>query len=223
MENISPTWKSESGNLELFNCDCMEVMARYPDKHFDLAIVDPPYGIGDFKNSVGDRKPYNRDWKIEWNDSGPDAAYFQELYRVSKNLIVWGVNYYAQHVKEIGRIVWDKGNSSGVGSDCELASQFKDVRVVKYYLQNIGFIRSDRDDPKIHPCQKPVALYNWLLANYAKRGQTILDTHLGSGSSAIACHYAGCPLVACEIDLDYFNAAVERVRNNTAQTTLFDL
>lgn len=196
-------------------------MAKYPDKYFDLAIVDPPYGIGDFKNSCNySRRPYNRDWKIEWNDAPPEKEYFDELYRISKSAIIWGVNYYGSFVREVGRIVWDKLNSSNIGSDCEIASQFKDRRVVKFTFRNTGFCRDDNAD-KIHPCQKPVKLYEWLLKNYAKLGDKILDTHLGSGSIAIACHNMGFDLTAYEIDKDYYDAAKKRLEEHQKQLQMF--
>jgi site-specific DNA-methyltransferase (adenine-specific) len=197
----------------------MEYMATLPDKAFDLAIVDPPYGIGNFKNSTGSRRPYNKEWKIGWNDAPPGTEYFEELYRVSQNVIVWGCNYYGKFVREVGRIVWDKLNSSEIGSDCEIASQPKDRRVVKITIRHTGFCSSDKSK-KIHPCQKPVALYEWLLTNYAKPGYRILDTHLGSGSSAIAAHYFGVDFVGCEIDKDYYEAACKRVKEQTRQLRL---
>ena len=139
--------------IELLNIDCMEYMATQPDKSFDLAIVDPPYGIGDFKNSVRKNRPYNKNWKIVWNDTPPGDSYFTELYRVSKNTIIWGCNYYGKNILDVGRIVWDKGNFSGVGSDCEIASHSFDRRVIKHYLKNTGFIGPEVGR-KIHPCQK---------------------------------------------------------------------
>ena len=207
--------------INLFNTNCMEGMKDYPDKFFDLAIVDPPYGIGDFKNSVGySRKPYNIDWKIDWNDQCPGPEYFNEIYRVSNNLICWGVNYYSKHIKEVGRIIWDKGNESGIGSACEIASQFRDIRVVKIFIRNTGFCRTEKD-LKIHPCQKPVALYKWLLKNYAKPGDKILDTHGGSMSIAIACHDMGHDLWLWELDESYFLAGKERLERHQQQGRLF--
>jgi len=198
----------------------MEYMAGVPDNAFHLAIVDPPYGIGTFDQAPRMAKPYNRKWNIPWNDSAPTIEYFNELCRVSLNRIVWGSNYYKWLDGVGGCIVWDKGNSSGVGSDCEIASHTFDKRVVKHYLQNIGFIGPEKGR-KIHPCQKPVKLYEWLIKNYAKPGDRILDTHLGSGSSAIAAHYAGYDFVGCELDEDYYNAAVQRFNDETKQQALF--
>jgi len=206
--------------MKLYNADCLPAMKEMPDNAYDLAIVDPPYGIGVFRNRPWKGRPYNKDWKIDWNDSPPTAEYFSELYRVSTEVICWGANYYGGFIKETGRIIWDKGNNSGIGSACEIASQPKDLRIVKFTYQNTGFCRAD-SDIKIHPCQKPVALYKWLLTNYAKPGQTILDTHLGSGSSAIACHDYGYDLTAYEIDKEYFEAATERIERHKAQGQLF--
>ena len=195
----------------------MALMARYPDKHFDLAIVDPPYGIG---RDGGETGKY---WKWyepkEWDSKRPDAAYFLELRRVSKNQIVWGANYMTEHLPpSMGWIVWDKGQDLTM-SDCELAyTSFE--RALRRKVMNrckIGDMGG-----RIHPTQKPVALYRWLLENYAEPGQRVLDTHLGSGSHAIAAHYFGAHLTACEIDPDYYAEAMARIKRETAQTTLFN-
>lgn len=190
------------------------------DNSFDLAIVDPPYGIGSFHDHKTESRPYNRVWEIKWNDSVPTQEYFTELYRVSVGVIVWGVNYYANYVPDVGRIVWDKGNASGIGSDCELASQPQDKRVVKVFIQNTGYVGPERGQ-KIHPCQKPVALYKWLLQNYAKPGDRILDTHLGSGSSRIACHDLGFEFVGYELDRDYYEAQEARFAKHIEQPNMF--
>lgn len=207
--------------VTMLNTDCMEYMAGCADKAFDLAIVDPPYGIGSFHDHETKSRPYNKAWEIKWNEAPPHMDYFNELYRISKNQIIWGANYYIGCIHDVGAIIWDKGNSSGVGSDCEIASQSFDVRVVKYYLQNIGFIGPEKGQ-KIHPCQKPVALYKWLLSRYAKPGDRILDTHGGSGSICIACHDLGYDLTWMELDADYYKAACERYQNHAAQVSLFD-
>lgn len=208
--------------IELFNEDCLLGMARYPDKYFELAIVDPPYGVGDFKQSVGyDRRPYNKDWSIEWNDKIPDKVFFDELYRISKHRIIWGFNYYVPYIKDVGVLVWDKGNNSDIGSSCELASLSMRTRIEKYFYQWTGFCNSEHSQ-KIHPCQKPVKLYEWLLKNYAKQGDKILDTHLGSGSIAIACYNLDFDLVGFEIDESYFKGAVERLEKHKKQFRLFD-
>jgi site-specific DNA-methyltransferase (adenine-specific) len=201
-------------------CDCMDFMAKFPDKFFELCVCDPPYGIGEFDQKPRTKKPYNRKWKIDWNQKPPTKEYFEELYRVSKNQIIWGSNYYIGCIKDVGAIIWDKGNFSGIGSDCEIASQSFDVRVIKYYLQNIGFIGPEKGQ-KIHPCQKPVALYKWLLQNYAKPGYKILDTHLGSQSSRIAAYQMGFDFWGCEIDPEYFEAGCKRFKKESAQEMLF--
>ena len=200
----------------------MEAMKDMPDKAFDLAIVDPPYGIGDFKQSVGyERRPYNKNWEIIWNDKPPKKDYFDNLYRVSKNQILWGCNYYNKYIRDTGVLVWDKGNNSGIGSSCELASLSMRTRVEKYFYQWTGFCRETNDGDKIHPCQKPVKLYEWLLTNYAKPGDKRLDTHLGSGSIALACHNLGFDLTAYEIDNDYFEAGKKRLEEHQRQLQMF--
>jgi len=209
--------------IELLNCDCMAVMARYPDKWFDLAIVDPPYGI-----DQGNAKPMSKTSKQDhikkdWDKFPPDINYFNELFRVTKNQIIWGANYFSMFLPaSMGWIFWDKDNHKFSLSDGELAftSFDKKLTVFKRFANlDRGFMLHD---VVIHPTQKPIKLYDWLLHNYAKPGQRILDTHLGSGSSAIAAHYFGCDFVGCELDKDYYDAAVNRFNLATAQTTLFD-
>jgi site-specific DNA-methyltransferase (adenine-specific) len=198
--------------LDLRNMDCMELMAQYPDKHFDLAIVDPPYGIGISGNPV--RQAHD---KKEWDNAIPDAQYFDELRRVSKNQIIWGGNYFLDHLgNSQGFFVWDKRQPHDFSlAMCELAwsSIQKPAKMLSLSVLAEG--------GKQHPTQKPVKLYDWLLTNNAEKGQKILDTHMGSGSIAIACHYAGCHLTASELDADYFKAACGRIERETAQTTLF--
>ena len=205
--------------IKITNEDCMDLMARYPDKHFELAIVDPPYGIGNFvpqANSYGG----NPGKLVDWNDYIPTEEYFSELIRVSKNRIVWGANYYNSFEPNRGAIVWYKGGTQGKSSKCEIASQsfYKKIDYIHINWQS-GFFRANIEHI-IHACQKPVALYKWLLKNYAKPGDKILDTHLGSGSIAIACHDAGYDLTACEIDKDYYEAAMKRLRQHQAQMKL---
>ena len=206
---------------EVTNEDCMEGMARYPDKYFDLAIVDPPYGIGagvDNRKAIETKsgnnlKRLSRKGGMEWDRNTPNQTYFNELKRVSKNQIIWGGNYF-----KLGPcrcfIAWDKVQPWENFSQVEFAwtSFDKPAKLFKY---------DNRTGDKIHPTQKPVNLYNWILKNFSKPGDKIIDTHLGSGSIAIACHYFGLHLTACEIDLFYFQDAVERIKDETIQTKLF--
>jgi site-specific DNA-methyltransferase (adenine-specific) len=204
--------------------DCMALMARYPDKHFDLAIVDPPYGIGmaggNLWGSSEGRKVQQYAAK-KWDESIPSMEYFAELRRVSRDQIIWGGNYFPLPPTSCF-LIWDKDRTGGF-ADAELAwtSLKTAVRIFKYRWNGMLQNNMAEKETRIHPTQKPVALYRWLLENYAKAGQRILDTHLGSGSHAIACHYAGMHLTACEMDADYFAAAQERIARETRQTTLF--
>lgn len=209
--------------LDLRNMDCMDLMRQYPDKHFDLAIVDPPYGIGrDGSNESKTCRP-GRNYARKahefkgWDLSRPSFAYFSELFRVSRNQIIWGANYFAEFLPpSMGWIFWDKGQRI-CNSDGELAfSSFeRALRVAKYNRCELTI------EGTIHPTQKPIKLYRWLLQNYAKAGDLILDTHLGSGSIAIACHDLGFDLVGSELDADYFAAMNERISRHTAQGNLF--
>lgn len=200
--------------IELKNIDCMKYMATQPDNAFDLAIVDPPYGIGANQMVMGSRKTVKPNKKT-WDSSTPTDDYFLELQRVSANQIIWGGNYFKQVWPTRGFIVWDKGETMKGRSfaECEMAYTSMDMSA-RIYKQ------SPNDKFRIHPTQKPVKLYDWLLTNYAEPGQRILDTHLGSGSSAIAAHYFGCDFVGCEIDIDYFNAAEMRFAEATKQLAL---
>ena len=203
--------------MKITNEDNMELMARYSDNYFDLAIVDPPYGINIAK----------------WDNDTPKPKYFKELFRVSQNQIIWGGNYMAHHIPITGAwLYWDK-MQDGFGktfSTGELAwtsfgSTMKQVRY-KWQGNYCGFeggitTKSSQGIQNIHPTQKPVKLYEWLLANYAKKGDRILDTHLGSGSSAIACHNLGFDLTACELDTEYFEAAMKRINQHKAQIRMF--
>ena len=209
---MTPT-ESSKGTLELSCENCMALMARYPDKHFDLAIVDPPYGIGDkFKGGKSGKMQFNEVVDKGW-DVVPPTEYFAELRRVSCEQIIWGGNYFPLPPTRCW-IIWDKQISEDFSlAMAELAWASKDG------LTKIIRMPTPKDGGKIHPTQKPVALYKWILANYATPGQRILDTHLGSGSHAIAAHYFGAHLTACEIDADYFAAATARIQRETAQTT----
>ena len=209
--------------IELLNIDNMEYMATLEDNSFDLAIVDPPYGIkwsdrkdDGFIKRHSKTKAYNSNMK--W-DERPSDEYWDELFRVSKNQIVWGINYFSRHFDSFIPIFWDKMNGASQYSDGELCgiTTTNKSRIIKHAY--IG--RYNPEPIKIHPTQKPTYLYKWLLDNYAKEGDKILDTHLGSGSIAIACHDYKYDLAGCEIDKDYYNAAVKRFNNHKAQTKLF--
>jgi site-specific DNA-methyltransferase (adenine-specific) len=203
--------------LNISNEDCMNLMARYPDKHFNLAIVDPPYGLGDKLKKGGkglfDRALHNL--STEWDDTIPDQSYFTELQRVSVNQIIWGGNYFTDKLP-VSRcwVTWDK---------CQPWQNFSQVELAWTSFDKVCplFRFDNRTGDKIHPTQKPTQLYRYLLDKYAQKGDKILDTHLGSGSIAIACHDYGFDLTACELDTDYYNAAMKRINNHTAQLKLF--
>lgn len=198
---------------EVFNEDCMVGMSRYPDKHFDLAIVDPPYGIG--INSSGRLGHYGGKGK-KWDNNTPDDLYFKALERISKNVICWGGNYFCMPPTRCF-IIWDKQQPEDVSfASCEYAWTSFDKSAKTYYQrpQNADLIR-------IHPTQKPVDLYRWLLHNYAEKGHKILDTHLGSGSSRIAAYDYGFDFVGFELDKDYFEAQELRFKRHTAQLNMF--
>ena len=217
--------------IKVTNEDNMVLMKRYPDKYFDLAIVDPPYGIGaDKKNNVNKKQTKKSASKSkyygsqEWDLDIPSIEYFNELKRVSKKQIIWGVNYYPYANLFVGgRLFWDKGVTMPTYSKGELAylSWLNSIDVVK--IDWHGMIQYDMKNKeiRIHPTQKPVKLYEWILRNYAKQGDLILDTHLGSGSIALACHKLNFDLVACELDTEYYNKALERLRRHQAQLTIF--
>lgn len=199
-------------------------MATLPDKAFDLAIVDPPYGIN-ILHSGGlgtncDNKKHNRKYheRKNWDKEKPNKKYFEELMRVSKNQIIWGANYFVQHLtSSMGWVFWDKGQDLSM-SDGELAyTSFN--KALRRIIINRGQLMVEGGT--IHPTQKPIKLYEWLLTNYAEKGQKILDTHLGSGSIAIACNNLGFDLVGCELDIDYYKAACDRVNKATAQERMF--
>ena len=208
--------------------DCLEVMKGIPDKAYDLAIVDPPYfsgpdKLGYFGAEYTKTKVKRQNYKILRNWTVPTQEYFDELLRVSKNQIIWGFNYFKIMNIGSGRIIWDKKNDDSTFSKCEIAydSQHDSVAIVRIAWN--GFIQENMKDKEIkfHPTQKPVQLYKWLLRNYAKEGNKILDTHLGSGSIAIACHDLKFDLTACEIDKEYNQMAVNRLENHKKQGRLF--
>jgi site-specific DNA-methyltransferase (adenine-specific) len=198
-----------------FNEDCMAVMARYPNKFFDLAVVDPPYGIERFKKGGSHINKYGDENK-HWNNEKPKDTYFSELFRVSKNQIIWGGNNFNLPTSEYF-VIWKKSNAEDFSfAMCEYA--WTNCKVpAKIYTK----LHVQTQETRIHPTQKPVALYDWIYHNYAKPGDLILDTHLGSGSSRIAAHKAGLSFVGCELDKEYFDAQEKRFKEFTAQLRLF--
>ena len=196
--------------MNITNEDNMELMSRYDDNYFDLAIVDPPYGID--INSSGRLGHYGGKGKT-WDSEVPNDKYFKELSRVSKNQIVWGGNYFNLPPTRCF-LIWDKKQPENVSfASCEYSWTSFDKSAKTFYLrpQNADY------DGRIHPTQKPIKLYEWLLMNYAKEGDKILDTHLGSGSIAIACHNLGFDLTACELDKEYYEASMKRLNEHTSQ------
>lgn len=201
--------------------DCIEGMKQYPDNYFDLAIVDPPYGINRSKNFGMKQFGWVQHKRTEWDNEIPTAEYFNELMRVSKNQIIWGGNYMVEYLKpSMGWIFWDKGQRDFSTSDGELAySSFE--KKLKVIDLSRGKALADNGGGTIHPTQKPVYLYKWLLQNYAKQCDKILDTHVGSGSSRIACYDYGFDFTGFEIDNDYWEAQEKRFQNHIAQLKLF--
>jgi site-specific DNA-methyltransferase (adenine-specific) len=209
----------------VYNSDCLEAMRAMPDKAFDLACVDPPYGIGadatQNEQAASGRISNGGGWKVykqtSWDKEIPSEEYFNELKRVARQQIIWGGNYFPTNLS--GVVIWDKG-VNGTMKEGELAATsfntFKTFRMSRVDAYING------GDGKIHPTQKPVALYRWLLTNYAKPGDTILDTHLGSGSSRIAAYDLGFDFTGYELDKDYFEAQEARFANHIAQARLFD-
>ena len=196
----------------------MELMARYPDNYFELAIVDPPYGIGDkFKGGNSGKMNFNEVVEKGWDNETPSKEYFNELKRVSKNQIIWGGNYFLDNLGNTRCFIcWDKKISEDFTlAMAELAWTSFD-KLAKIFRMSVP-----KTGGKIHPTQKPVKLYEWLLMNYAKEGDKILDTHLGSGSIALACHNLNFDLTACELDTDYYNAAMKRLKQHQQQLTMF--
>jgi site-specific DNA-methyltransferase (adenine-specific) len=209
--------------ITITNEDNMLLMARYPDNYFDLAIVDPPYGIdlANMNMGIGNTpkasKAKNRKWKAkDWDNAIPSDEYFQELFRVSKNQMIWGGNYFNLGICN-KFIIWDKEIPDGLSfSDCEYAwTSFSGANKIFRYSAYLN------KSEKFHPTQKPPQLYKWLLDKYAKPNDKILDTHLGSGSIAIACHDYGFELTACELDKEYYDKAIERIKNYVSQLKMF--
>lgn len=230
--------------VELLNCDCMQYMRSLEDNAFDLAIVDPPYGLGEAGKRSGTRTSKGGAQKFwgtkntrgteikstvfadkDWDNEPPSIAYFEELKRVSKNQIIWGANHFADRIdiKSPAWLVWDKENGESNFADCELAYTSFDTAVRMFRYRWSGMLQGDmrNKEQRIHPTQKPIQLYRWILSKYANDGDRILDTHLGSGSSAIAAHYAGLDFVGCELDQDYYEATCSRFDHETKQQAMF--
>ena len=215
--------------LTITNEDNMALMARYPDNYFELAIVDPPYGIdADLKNSTKKKQSKKSATASKfygnqvWDKEVPNSTYFNELFRVSKKQVIWGINYFP-NISGGGRLYWHKNVTMPTYSQGELAYLSWLSKVDFCEITWHGMIQSDMKNKeiRIHPTQKPVKLYEWLLMNYAKEGDKILDTHLGSGSIAIACHNLKFELTACELDTEYYDNAIQRINNHISQQRLF--
>jgi site-specific DNA-methyltransferase (adenine-specific) len=208
--------------IKLHNINCIDYLKTLEDNAFDLAIVDPPYGIGidgqkeSRKGKKSDRKEHK---KKHWDNAIPSKDYFMEIERVSLNQIIWGANYFVEHLSKgsKGWAVWFKGQIGLTMSDCELAYTSFNTPTRVININRVELLK----DGTIHPTQKPVKLYEWLLMSYAKEGDKILDTHLGSGSIAIACHNLGFDLVGCELDKEYYEAACKRLEQHKAQLRMF--
>lgn len=214
--------KVEIENFTFWNADNMEIMKQYPDKYFDLAIVDPPYGLGDSVVNSGGRFKRYENKNGNWDNSIPDKSYFDELFRISKNQIIWGGNYFQLPTNKCF-IIWDKLQPEGVSfAMCEYAWCSFD------YVAKIHRERTQGQKQRFHPTQKPVDLYDWILKNYAEPNQKILDTHLGSGSIAIAINKANkldnmnLSFVGIELDEEYFEASMKRFKNHIQQKTIFE-
>ena len=244
---MSPDYVSPDGRIKLYNADCMDYMATLEPNAFDLAVVDPPYGLGEAGERImtrGSKRGATRFWGTkntrgtaiestiftpkQWDSEPPERKYFERLMRVSKNQIIWGANHFIDRLppKFVASpcwVVWDKENGDSNFADCELAwGSFRTaVRIFRFRWS--GMLQGDmkNKEQRIHPTQKPAKLYKWTYTKYAKLGARILGTHLGSGSSAIAAHYAGLDFVGIELDKDYFDAAVARFEKETAQQDMF--
>ena len=211
----------------VYNLYCMEYLPQYEDNHFELAIVDPPYGIGESNKDKG-RNGYGVYTKKEaykskeWDNEKPSDEYFLELFRVSKNQIIWGGNHLVGKTTSC-MIVWDKDNGTNDFADCELAWTSFRTAVRKFKFRWNGMLQENmkNKEHRIHPTQKPVKLYEWLLKNYANEGDKILDTHVGSGSSRIACYKMGFQFTGFEIDEEYWLGQEERFNDFKRQLSLF--
>ena len=201
----------------------MELMKRYEDDFFDLAIVDPPYGINAEQGTNRASRKQFADKKAGWDSKPPNQDYYKELFRVSKNQIIWGANHFIEDIPNANSkswLIWDKKNPDRCFADAEMAwcSQIDNVRIIN--LKRVQELNR-MDGGKIHPTQKPVSLYEWMLMRYAEKGFKILDTHLGSGSIAIACHNLNYNLTACELDTTYYKEALKRLKTHQSQLTMF--
>lgn len=211
--------------MNITNEDNLQLMARYEDNHFDLAIVDPPYGgndaIGLKDNKKQSKQATKRTNYKVFDNVAPSVDYFNELKRVSRNQIIWGVNFYKNYDLTGGRLCWDKKGTAFGRAELAYLSMTKSVNICEIVWN--GMLQQDmkNKEVRIHPTQKPVKLYEWLLMNYAKKGDRILDTHLGSGSIAIACHNLGFDLTACELDKEYYDSAMKRLNDHKLQQKLF--
>ena len=214
--------------ISFYNGDCMDLLKQTPDKYYDLALVDPPYGIGANKMTLGNGKKKIYRGQADWDNTIPSEEYWEQLFRVSKNQVVWGGNYMTEFLKPTGAwLFWDKNNGDSAFADGEMAWTSFDspLRIAKIHWCGSAAIHETGQN-KIHPTQKPIKLYDWIFMNYAKDGDKILDTHLGSGSIAIAIDKANTldkknlTFVGIELDTDYFQAAVERFKNHKRQCVL---
>ena len=210
--------------MKITNEDNMQLMARYEDNYFDLAIVDPPYGGNDAiglkdNKKKGKQATKRTNYKL-FNNAAPNVEYFNELKRVSKNQIIWGVNFYKNYDLSGGRLCWDKKGTAFGRAELAYLSMTKSVNICEIIWNGMLQYDMKNKETRIHPTQKPVKLYEWLLMNYAKEGDKILDTYLGSGSIAIACHNLGYDLTACELDKEYYEASLKRINQHKAQLRL---
>ena len=210
----------------VYNEDCVEALKRFPDKYFDLAVVDPPYGIGagnvNFINRYTANKNAEKFYRVnDWDKIRPDKIYFDELRRVSKNQIVWGGNYFVDMMQPARCfLVWDKKTGDNSYADCEMALTSFDANAKIYQKHWLGSKAKDHDG-RLHPTQKPIGLYEWIYKLFAKEGDLILDTHLGSGSNRIAAHKAGLNFTGFEIDKDYYEAQEKRFKDFVSQLRMF--
>lgn len=218
---------------EFIHGECIKGMKEYPDNHFDLAICDPPYGIGNTTTSAGNKNRKTLHKRVTWNNHIPPKEYFKELYRVSENQIIWGANYFYPHIVVPGRIIFYKKPFQDLSKGkirfcpCDLASQSFDNRIEYFEYNWYGNTQNGKPnfdnsgpDRRIHPNQKPIALYRYCLKKFAKEGDLILDTHVGSASSLIACEDMGFKYVGYELDKDYYDDAMKRLQNHIAQLKL---